>query len=123
MAATLIGTSGLAFGLTAETGGICQSSRIRESIQTAEVMDEDGDITGAAFYGHKNEIQEEIIFTTATSAPHATALGAQVTNADITNHTTTGTLRMTERETSFSNTGFKTISFTLVEYPAIAPTP
>lgn len=122
MAATLIGTAGLVFGVTADVGGYIQSTRYRESIQTAEVADADGDIVGASFYGETGEINQELIFTTDTNAPHATALGAQVTNADITNHTTTGTLRMIERETSLSNTGFKTISFTLKHYPSITPT-
>jgi hypothetical protein len=115
MAATLIGTSGLAFGLTAETGGICQSTRYRESIQTAEVADEDGDITGAAFYGPTGEISQELIFTSAAGVISA-ALGAAVT---IANHTQTGTERLTERETTLTNTGFKTVSVTVKNYPSI----
>jgi hypothetical protein len=121
MAATKIGTAGLVFGVTADVGGYIQSSRYRESIQTAEVADEDGDIVGASLYGASGEISQELIFTTDTLAPHATALGAQVANAGITNHTTTGTLRMTERETAKTNTGFKTISYTLKHYPEITP--
>lgn len=115
MAATLIGTSGLAFGLAVETGGICQSSRYRETIQTAEVADEDGDITGAAFYGPTGEISQELIFTSAAGVISA-ALGSANTLA---NHTPTGTERLTERETTLTNTGFKTVSVTLKNYPSI----
>jgi hypothetical protein len=115
MAATVIGTSGLAFGLTAETGGLCQSSRYRESIQTQEVADADGDVVGASFYGPTGEISQEIIFTSAAGVISA-ALGAAVT---IANHSPTGTERLTERETSLTNTGFKTVSVTVKNYPSI----
>jgi hypothetical protein len=121
MAATKIGTAGLVFGVTQDVGGYITSTRYRESIQTAEVMDDDGDIVGAAFYGASGEIAQELVFTTDTDAPHATALGSQVANASIQNHSTAGTLRMIERETSLTNTGFKTISFTLKHYPEITP--
>jgi hypothetical protein len=119
MAATLIGASGLAFGLTAEAGGIAQNFRNRESVQTAEVNDEDGDITGAAFYGPTGEISGELVFTGATGVVSA-ALGAQVSFANFTG--VTGTVRLTERETSLSNTGFKTVNVTAKNYPSIAAT-
>jgi len=118
MAATLIGATAT-FGLTAEVGGVVQSSRFRESHNEVTLADEDGDITGAVFHGGTNEITQEIIVVSGTGNV-AAALGAQISFA---NHTgLTGTTRLMERETSLSNSGYKTVSITGKNYPAIATT-
>ena len=50
MAATTIGTSGLLFGITAESGGLVQSFTETRNVERAEVRNQSGEVVGVGIY-------------------------------------------------------------------------
>ena len=50
MAATTIGTTGLAFGLTTESIGLAQSFSETRNIEKNEVRNNTGDVVGVSYY-------------------------------------------------------------------------
>jgi hypothetical protein len=79
MAASLKGTSGLVFGVTAVTGVIMQSFKMKIATDLAEARDEDGDRVAFAFYGgNRTDTDGNYLFKGAhiVSGAIATAISA-----------------------------------------------
>lgn len=113
MAATVKGTSGLVFGTPTESSVIMQSVEETRSTEVVEARDEDGDVTGLAFYGgNRTEVTGEYLFKGSDIG----ALGASIT---LTGLTTSGDLYITELGTKTENTGFKKGSFKAVAVTGI----
>ena len=114
MAATVKGTSGLAFGTPTNAGVIMQSLDETRSTQTAEATDEDGDVVGFCIYGGtKQEVSGEYLYIGADLG----TLGATVTLSGL---TSPGGLYLTELGTKSSNTGFKMGSFKAISVTGVS---
>lgn len=104
MAATVLGDT-LTFGTPTVSGLVVQSVSFDESVNIAEVADEDGDYVSAALYGSKTTGTVE-----GVDDGNATAMGATlaITGAP------SGTFHVTARGKRFGNTEFsrKTLGLT-----------
>lgn len=117
MAATLYGTTGLSFGVTAETGGLLQSIEIKKSVEKATVRDADGDTVGKALYDPSEEISLEFVFTTTGAGLGAATLAGALSLSSYT--PTSGSMHVEEITDKRENTGYRTISMKLSNNPLI----
>ena len=89
MAAISLGTAGLTFGLTTETGGIIQNVKISKKRDKATVKNQVGEITAATYFNPTEEISFEHFPTGATGVA-AASIGVALTMANWT--ATAGTI-------------------------------
>ena len=80
MAATTLGTSGLVFGITAETGGLVQSFSETRNVQRAEVRNGSGEVVALSLYNPTKSYSYSL-YTTATVSTTAGATLASIANA------------------------------------------
>jgi hypothetical protein len=111
MAATILGLTTLSFGVSTVAGLVVQSSSFTESVNIAEVMDEDGDYVGAALSGKR--INGTI---SATDAGGSFATGATLAISGA----PAGTYYITEVSTSRSADGFRTRDITVQSWGGIS---
>jgi hypothetical protein len=112
MAATTIGTSGLSFGITAESGGLVQSFTEARNIQRAEVRNASGEVVGAAMYNPT----DTFTFTTTITGAYATTAGAVITT--LANATSTGGKMIIDSvTTNKSSDGFVTVNVSVTRFP------
>lgn len=110
MAATVLGDT-LTFGAPTISGLVVQSASFDESVNIAEVADEDGDYVSAALHGSKTTGTIE-----GVDDGNSTAMGATlaVTGAP------TGTFHVTSRGVAMANTGFKRKTLGLTAWGGIS---
>jgi hypothetical protein len=112
MAATIIGTSGLSFGITSESGGLIQSFTETRNVQRAEVRNQSGEVVGAAIYNPT----DTFTFTTTATGSYATTAGAVITT--LANATSTGGKMIVDSvATNKSSDGFVTVNVTVTRFP------
>lgn len=116
MAAILLGTAGVSFGLIAETGGFIQNVEIRLSREKADVKDPDGDITAVAYFNPTEEISFDHVPTGSTGIAAASP-GVAVTLANYT--PTAGSIITEEVTTTRPNTDYKRVSVRAMVHPLI----
>lgn len=116
MAAISLGTAGLSFGLTAETGVIIQNLEIRNSREKAEVLDPDGDVVAVTFFKPTEEITWDGVQSSG-SGLGASSPGVAVT---IANYTPTAGIIITEEVTTTRpNTDYKKLAAKAIVYPLV----
>ena len=116
MAAILLGTAGLSFGLVAETGGIIQNLEVRLGREKAEVKDPDGDTVAAAYYNPTEEISFEH-FPTGSTGIAAASPGVAVS---LSNYTPGAGIIITEEVTTTRpNTDYRKVAVRAMVHPLI----
>ena len=114
MPATTIGSSGLVFGLTAETIGLVQSFSETRNIEKSEVRDNSGDVKGIAYYNPTTAYSLSVAITGASTS---IAVGGAFSMA---NATTVGTLRIDSITLNKSNDAFVTMDVSATGYPNVS---
>jgi hypothetical protein len=118
MAATTIGTSGLSFGITAESGGLVQSFTETRNVQRAEVRNQSGEVVGAAMYNPT----DTFTFTTTITGTYATTAGAVITT--LANAASTGGKMIIDSvTTNKSSDGFVTVNVSVTRFPNMTELP
>ena len=113
MAATTIGTSGLTFGLTAESGGLVQSFSETRNAEKNEVRDNDGDVVGVAYFNPTTAYSLSIALTSAFNSVAGATLA--IANAS----QSTGSTRIDSVTINKSTDGFVTADISATGYPNI----
>lgn len=111
MAATIIGSAGVDWGMTSETFGVAQAFSETKTCNTAEIVGTDGDIKGASFYGHSNNASLSFL----TNAAPSTNFGVSVVFA---NAEAPDTYYTTSVQLAKTNTGFMTGTINAIAFPA-----
>jgi hypothetical protein len=115
MAATTIGTAGLAFGLTAETGiGLVQSFSETRNIEKNEVRNNSGDIVAVGYFNATTSYSLSVAITGSYAVTAGAALSA------LANATTLGTARIDSITINKSNDAFITLDISATGYPNIS---
>lgn len=121
MAANLVGTTGLAFGCTDETYGYFESLTETDTSKKREVSDSDGDIKGAAWYGHHTLVDGEYVYLSDTSSPYS-QVGTGTTVTVQTVEKNSGVIYIDECSNVFkggNDPDYKRIRFRGVYYPSL----
>lgn len=120
MPAILHGIEGLTFGLSAETGGVVFALTIRHIRDTAEVVNNAGDVVGVSLY--REHYQVTISFyttgTTGIGALTPGAIAASLANLSV----GSAKIIVTSVTLSARNTEYQTKEITFVVYPSITNT-
>lgn len=114
MAAATIGTTGLSFGLTAETIGLVQSFSETRNIEKNEIRNQVGEITGVAFYNATTAYSVSVAVTGNTSL----TVGGSF--ASLANAATVGTCRIDSIAINKTNSGFVTLDISATGYPNVS---
>jgi hypothetical protein len=112
MAATTIGTSGLQFGISAETGGLVQSFTETRNIERAEVRNSSGEVVGASVYNPT----DTFAFSTTITGTYSTTAGAVLTtlaNAAA----TSGKIIVDSVTVNKTSDGFVTVDVSATRFP------
>lgn len=110
--AVTIGTTGLSFGATAESGLLISSFSETRNIEKAEVKDATGNVVGLALYNQTDSIS----FSGSITGSYATTAGAVLTT--LANATSTGGKIVVE-SVAFSKSpdAFVTVDVSATRYP------
>jgi len=112
MAATTIGTSGLQFGISAESGGLVQSFTETRNVERAEIRNQSGEVVGAALYNPTDSFS----FSTTITGAYATTAGAVLTTlANATN--TAGKIVVDSVTVNRTSEGFVTVDVSATRFP------
>jgi hypothetical protein len=114
MPAITIGTSGLVFGLTAESYGLVQSFSETRNIEKNEVRNSVGEITAVAYYNPTTAYSLSVAVSGAISVTAGGALAA------LANATTVGTCRVDSLTINKSNDAFVTLDISATGYPNVS---
>ena len=120
MPVTTIGVSGAIWGVTAQTGIICQSQGAKVTREKNEVRNESGEFCLVSFFNILQKHTVEGVFTGATgigAAIPGTALGLANVNAN--NGVTAGGVYTDDADVKQVNTDFKRVAATATQYPLI----
>lgn len=109
--ATIIGTAGVDWGMSAESWGVAQSFLEGKTCNISEIKDVDGDIKGASFYGQTNNASLVFLTNTAPNAVFGTSVVFSNSELGATYYPTSFSL-------SKSNTGFFTGTVNAIAFPA-----
>ena len=115
MAATTIGTTGLAFGLTAESIGLAQSFSETRNIEKNEVRNNTGDVVGVSYYNATTAYS--LSFTAVSNGSYLAQAGSAL--AVLANAATLGTTRIDSITVNKSNDAFVTVDISATGYPNI----
>lgn len=115
MAATTIGTSGLIFGITAETGGLVQSFSETRNVQRAEARNGSGEVVALSLYNPTKSYSYSFL-TTATLSTTAGAVLASIANAS----DTSGKVVVDSVSINKSADGFVSASINATQFPNIS---
>jgi len=114
MPATTIGTAGLVFGLTAETGiGLVQSFSEARSVEKNEVKNNSGDIVAIGYFNPTTAYSLSVAITGSYNVTAGAALSA------LANATTLGTTRIDSITLNKSNDAFVTLDISATGYPNV----
>jgi len=111
MAATILGLQTLTFGAPALTGLIVNSASFSESVNIAEVIDEDGDYVAAALHGRKISAS---VSGTANGGTFTIGATLTLTGAP------SGTYTITEKTINRTADGFETFDLTATAWGGIS---
>lgn len=114
MPAVTIGTAGLVFGLTAETGiGLVQSFSEARSVEKNEVRSNSGDIVAVGYFNPTTAYSLSVAITGSYNVTAGAALSA------LANATTLGTTRIDSITLNKSNDAFVTLDISATGYPNV----
>ena len=114
MPAATIGTAGLVFGLTAETGiGLVQSFSEARSVEKNEVKNNQGDIVAIGYFNPTTAYSLSVAITGSYNVTAGAALSA------LANATTLGTTRIDSITLNKSNDAFVTLDISATGYPNV----
>lgn len=114
MPAVTIGTTGLVFGLTAETGiGLVQSFSEARSVEKNEVRSNSGDIVAVGYFNPTTAYSLSVAITGSYNVTAGAALSA------LANATTLGTTRIDSITLNKSNDAFVTLDISATGYPNV----
>lgn len=120
MPVTLIGTSGVAWGLTAESGIIAQSVSAKTTREKNQVRNESGEFVAVAFYNATQTFSVSGVLTGSSGlASAAPGVALTLVNTAINNGVTQGLIVCDDVDVSKGNTEFKKISINATQYPLI----
>ena len=114
MPATTIGSSGLVFGLTAESYGLVQSYSETRSIEKNEVRNSVGEICAIAYYNPTTAYSLSVAVCGGVSVAPGGALAA------LANAATLGTCRVDSVTINKSNDAFVTLDISATGYPNVS---
>jgi len=115
MPAVTIGTTGLSFGLVAESGiGLVQSFSEARNIEKNEVRSNDGNIVAVGYYNPTTSYSLSVAITGAYNVTAGAALAA------LANATTLGTTRIDSITLNKSNDAFVTLDISATGYPNVS---
>ena len=115
MPAATIGTVGLVFGLTAETGiGLVQSFSEARSVEKNEVKNNSGDIVAIGYFNPTTAYSLSVAITGSYNVTAGAALSA------LANATTLGTTRIDSITLNKSNDAFVTLDISATGYPNVS---
>jgi hypothetical protein len=115
MPAATIGTVGLVFGLTAETGiGLVQSFSEARSVEKNEVKNNSGDIVAIGYFNPTTAYSLSVAITGTYNVTAGAALSA------LANATTLGTTRIDSITLNKSNDAFVTLDISATGYPNVS---
>jgi len=114
MPAATIGTAGLVFGLTNETGiGLVQSFSEARSVEKNEVKNNQGDIVAVGYFNPTTAYSLSVAITGTYNVTAGAALSA------LANATTLGTTRIDSITLNKSNDAFVTLDISATGYPNV----
>jgi len=115
MPAATIGTAGLVFGLTNETGiGLVQSFSEARSVEKNEVKNNQGDIVAVGYFNPTTAYSLSVAVTGTFNVTAGAALSA------LANATTLGTTRIDSITLNKSNDAFVTLDISATGYPNVS---
>jgi len=115
MPAATIGTAGLVFGLTNETGiGLVQSFSEARSVEKNEVKNNQGDIVAVGYFNPTTAYSLSVAITGTYNVTAGAALSA------LANATTLGTTRIDSITLNKSNDAFVTLDISATGYPNVS---
>ena len=119
MSVITIGTTGAAWGLTAETGMLVQTCTAKVTREKNQVRDNVGEFVAVSFY---NPLQTFAIagVLTGTITNAAPGLALTVANTNTANGVTTGGIYVDDIEIQKVNVDFKKMTANATQYPLIA---
>lgn len=121
MAVITIGITGAIWGVTAETGIICQSTTAKASREKNQVRNEVGEFALVSFYNPLQTFSVQGVYTSAAgiaAAQPGTAL--TIANTNSANGVSAGGIYTDDVEVSKANTEFKKVAANATQYPLIA---
>lgn len=120
MPVTTIGSAGVIWGLSTETGIIAQSVSAKTTREKNQVRNESGEFVAVAFYNATQTFSVSGVLTgaggLATAAP---GVAMSLANTAILNGVTQGLIVVDDVDVSRGNTEFKKISINATQYPLI----
>ena len=123
MAVITIGTTGAVWGVTAETGIICQTVSTKAQREKNMVRNESGDVTLVSYYNPSQTFTISGIFTSASGIA-AAAPGVALTVANTNNPNASNFLQPDANPTPLLLKGYGTVSNAYPVYiGAVAPVP
>ena len=120
MPVTTIGSAGVIWGLSTETGIIAQSVSAKTTREKNQVRNESGEFVAVAFYNATQTFSVSGVLTGAGGlASAAPGVAMSLANTAILNGVTQGLIVVDDVDVSKGNTEFKKISINATQYPLI----
>lgn len=120
MPVTTIGSAGVIWGLSTETGIIAQSVSAKTTREKNQVRNESGEFVAVAFYNATQTFSVSGVLTgTGGLASAAPGVAMSLANTATNNGVTSGLIVVDDVDVSKGNTEFKKISINATQYPLI----
>jgi hypothetical protein len=121
MPVTTIGTAGVIWGLSAESGILCQSVSAKTTREKNQVRNEAGEFVAVAFYNATQTFSIAGVMTGSGGiATAAAGVILSINNTSISNGVSQGGIYTDDVEVAKGNTEFKKITINATQYPLIA---
>ena len=121
MAVITIGTTGAVWGVTAETGIICQTVSTKAQREKNMVRNESGDVTLVSYYNPSQTFTISGIFTSASGiAAAAPGVALTVANTNTGNGVYGGGIYVDDVEVAKVNVDFKKVTANATQWPGIS---
>jgi hypothetical protein len=117
MAATSIGLTGLAFGLTTETGVVIQSFSLTQTAESTEISKHDGTHSAVAFSGFKRNVS---LSGNCNGAVASSGIGVALALTGNTSAVSSGTYYVTDTSFSQANDGFNSFDLSATSYTGLS---
>lgn len=115
MAAVTLGTSGLQFGITAETGGLVQSFSETRNIQRAEARNGSGEVVGLSLYNPTKTLSYSMFITAANTTSAGSTLASIANASSLSGKTVVDSVTISK-----SVDGFVQADITATEFPNVS---
>ena len=121
MPVTTIGTAGVIWGLSAESGILCQSVSAKTTREKNQVRNEAGEFVAVAFYNATQTFSISGVMTGSSGIAGASAgFALTIVNTATSNGVASGGIYTDDVEEAKGNTEFKKITVNATQYPLIA---